>query len=357
MEAWNRQTAAQQIASHLRGEIKRGRWSRIMPGQKLLSEELGASHNAVEAALRQLEHEGILIGQGIGRRRRIVAADANNPRPLKIGLLDHDPIASTAGYVIELQHLLTEAGHTAFFTEKSLLELGMKVTKISRLVKQTEADAWVVIAGSREVLGWFARQSVPAFALFGYREWLPIAAIGPDKPIAYAAATRHLLELGHQRIVLLSRRSGGVSGIRLSEKAFLAELADQGITTGDFNLPMWKETPEGLMDILTLLFKVTPPTAMIIDEAPLFAATQQFLANRGIRVPQQVSLICTDPDPTFAWCLPTIAHIRWDAAPVVRRIVRWAANVSHGELDIKQSLVPAEFVPGGTVGPVPLAAE
>ena len=89
----------------------------------------------------------------------------------------------------------------------------------------------------------------------------------------------------------------------------------------------------------------------IIDEAPLLAAAQQFLAGSGLRVPQQVSLLCTDADPTFEWCLPTIAHIRWDSAPVVRRIVRWAAAVSTGRRDVKQTFTAAEFVPGGTTGP------
>jgi hypothetical protein len=43
--------------------------------------------------------------------------------------------------------------------------------------------------------------------------------------------------------------------------------------------------------------------------------------------------------------------IRWDYRPVVRRVVRWAANVSHGKDDRRQTLTKAEFVEGGTIGP------
>lgn len=68
-------------------------------------------------------------------------------------------------------------------------------------------------------------------------------------------------------------------------------------------------------------------------------------------MPQEVSLVCTDADPTFDWCQPSVAHIRWDSRPVVRRIVRWAANVSQSKEDVRQTLTPAEFVPGGTIGP------
>ena len=36
---------------------------------------------------------------------------------------------------------------------------------------------------------------------------------------------------------------------------------------------------------------------------------------------------------------------------LLRRVVQWAANVSHGKKDLRQSLTPAEFVVGGTIGP------
>ena len=48
-------------------------------------------------------------------------------------------------------------------------------------------------------------------------------------------------------------------------------------------------------------------------------------------VPEDVSLICTDGDPHFAWCRPSVAHIQWDTAPVVRRALRWADNVARSK--------------------------
>ncbi|MCX6878545.1 MAG: substrate-binding domain-containing protein [Verrucomicrobia bacterium] len=73
--------------------------------------------------------------------------------------------------------------------------------------------------------------------------------------------------------------------------------------------------------------RMTAPTALIPDQASLFAAAQQHLAQRCIQAPQHVSLACTDPGPAFACCQPTITHIRWDTRPVVRRVVRWTANL------------------------------
>ena len=252
---------------------------------------------------------------------------------------------------MELRHLLSEAGHTVSFAERSLLELKMDVRRVTRLVTRTAAEAWVVTGGSREILAWFARQPVPAFALFGRREGLPIAAVGPDKKPACLAAMKRLLELGHRRIVLIGRQVHRADGPGRVERAGLEELAAHGISTGPYNLPDWEDSPDGLYRLLHELFRHTPPTALIIDEAFLFTAVQQHLARRGILAPDHVSLVCTDSDPTFAWCRPSFAHMQWDPRPVVHRITRWADHVARGKDDRRQSFTQAEYVDGGTVGP------
>ena len=61
-------------------------------------------------------------------------------------------------------------------------------------------------------------------------------------------------------------------------------------------------------------------------------------------------LICSDPDPTFAWCEPTIAHITWRSRPIVRRIIRWADKISRGKEDLVKSFANAEFIEGGSLG-------
>jgi len=97
--------------------------------------------------------------------------------------------------------------------------------------------------------------------------------------------------------------------------------------------------------------KIPTGSALNLDQAFLFFAAQQHLAQRGILAPQHVSLVCTAPDPFFSWCQPTIAHFRYDLRPVLRRVVRWTDNVARGKDDRRQSHTKAEFVDGGTIGP------
>ncbi len=348
-------TAAEQVADHLRTELCHGAWGGRMPGGSRLAAELGVGRNTVEAALQLLELEGLLVAQGAGHRRRIVLPEGMAARRLRLAILGFDPVAvaMAEGFMVDLLHRLGEAGHDVFFTDKCLLELRMEVGRVERLVQQTGADAWLVTAGSREVLEWFAAQPVPALALFGRRRGLPLAAVGPDHVSAFVAVARRLIALGHRRIVVLTRRNRALSVPGAPERALLAEMTAHGIATGPFNLPDWEDTCAGFHACLSNLFQHTPPTALILDEVSFCVAALQFLGRRGLRVPEDVSLVCTDAAPAFAMCEPTIAHIRWDSRPLVRRIVRWAANVSQGKQDLHQTLTKAEFFEGGTIGPAP----
>ena len=347
-------SVAEQTAENLRTGLREGRWSGRLPGVVRLAAECDVSTRVVRAALRQLEREGFLAARGHGRSRAVAApGGAEIPqRSLRVGILLFGREDRHVGYMVELQHALETAGHVTFCADKSQIDLNFEVRRVIREVSHSPADAWVVSAGSREVLAWFAAQPVPAIALFGRRSGVPIAASGPDKVPAYTEATRQLIRHGHRRIVLLCRKLRRLPEPGRIERAFLTELAAQGCPVSDFNMPDWEETVAGFHALLGELFRSTPPTALIVDEVPLFIAAQQFLAGRNLLVPKQVSLVSADDDPAFAWCHPAISHIRWNAGPVIRRIVRWAAAVSQHRTDLKQALFPAKFVTGGTIGPV-----
>lgn len=342
---------AEQVADHLRGELMRGVWSKEMPGTPMLAERMGLDRKTITAALAFLEEEGLLVSQGHGRRRRIELPEEIPTAALRFAILDYDEPSKSAEYMVDLRYQLGEVGHSPFFSSKTLLELKMDVRRVAKMVEQTEADAWLVCGGSREVLEWFAEQSLPAFAFVGRLREVALASIGPDKLPAMLTMVRRFVELGHRRIVLLEREERRKPKPGYPERMIMAELEALGIPTGPYNLPDWEDSKEGLYRLLDSLFQHTPPTAMFIDEPHLFSATHQYLARRGIHAPEHVSLVCADPDPTFTWHQPSVAHIRWDSRPIVRRIVRWANNVARGRDDRRKTFSKAEFVEGGTMGP------
>ena len=346
-------SASEQIVVHLRHEIARGRWSERMPGRNELARQLGVGSSNVDVALRQLEAEGQLVAQGAGRMRRIAATTQySDKRRLRVAILAYEKSTQNESILSETIHDLREAGHDAFFSRSSLLDMGMNVKRIASLVGKTVADAWIVCSAPREITEWFAQRPDPVLALFGRRRGVRIASVGPDKAPAYAAAARRLIELGHQRIVLLCRTDRRLPVPGTPERAFLAELASHGIKPEPYHLPNWQDGSIGFRMQLERLFQVTPPTALMVDELMLFMATHQFLVRKKLSVPEDVSLVSMESHPAFDWCSPAVARVDWDHRPVLRRVVSWVNNIASGKKDLRETLTGAKFIDGGTVGPV-----
>lgn len=343
-----------QVSETLREGILSGRWRWTLPGRNRLARELGVNHKTVETAVRRLEQEKWLVSQGGTRRRKIVlpkGAKATR-RELRVRILPYDGASRHLPYLLEMLDQLRMAGFAADYSLKTLADLGMDAVRVARFVKKTPVDAWVVVGGSLEVLEWFSRQEVPILALFGRARELPIAVTGPKMAHALIAVVRRLVALGHRRIVMISRTERRIPTPARSEQLVLDELEALGIETGSYNLPDWENSADGLREGLDMLFRHTPPTALIFSEPLIFVAAKEYLARRGIHAPEHVSLISTDSEPCLAWCQPAVSHFTWDPQPVVRRVVQWTKNVAAGKVDKRQELFEGRFVEGGTIGPV-----
>jgi len=228
----------------------------------------------------------------------------------------------------------------------------MNVERIQKHVADHPADAWILLSATREILDWFASRDIPAMAMFGRRRQVPIASIGPDKVSALRACVSRLVELGHQRIVLMAREERRHPHPGHLEQQFLAALENHGIDPGPYHLPDWKDKPTDFHDCLERIFQHTPPTALIFDEAQFYVAGLQHIAQLRLSAPEDISLVSCDTHPIFDWCRPSVSHIRWEAEPIVNHVVHWVMQLTRGHNERKPCYTPAHFIEGGSIGPV-----
>jgi DNA-binding LacI/PurR family transcriptional regulator len=354
----HRLSLPEQVAACLREGIQGGRWGDQFPGEVQLATELDVSRNTARRALQLLEKEGLVVRRGLGRSRSITPAGTAMAlqRPLRVAILRNDTLIDdsphTALIVANILRALEASGYDAFECRKTQVELRHDVPQMSRQLTAASADAWLIEAGSRPLLEWCAPQETPCLALYGRTEGLKIARTGPDAVTAYAAATRELIALGHRRIVLIVREEFRRTPVGGCELAFISELKAHGIPAGRYNLPEWDESPAGFERLMESLFRTTPPTAVIVDETCWFIAALGFLVRRGLRVPEQVSLVAGEGVPILDMCWPRFAQMRWDNKLIERRVLRWVDAVRKGNPDRRIINIPAEFVPGGSIGPV-----
>lgn len=222
-------------------------------------------------------------------------------------------------------------------------ELRFDPDRIEAMIKNHAADAWIVYSGSKQILEKFIQLSLPAFSLFGRMSGLPIAGSGTDIIAALRESIKQLHELGHRKIVMLTRSQLSESSFGLTEKTFIQELEKHHLQHSAYNLVGWDNTTRGLHECLERLFQVTPPTAIFVDEWTVYNAVQNFLLRkRGIDY-RKVICISMDHHPSFSLYNPPAPHFYWDPVTVAQQAVRWISNISRGKHVVRQKLIEAEF--------------
>lgn len=355
-------TAAEQTANHLRMGIRNGRWQGKLPGVLSLASECDVSPATMRAAIRQLEEEGWILASGAGRARiasmRAKEGKAAARRSLRVVILPGMRLTNEDGafqqVVMRLQHELELAGHVCRISLKSQEDLKQDVGKIERFIQAHPADAWVVIGPKREVVERLIGQQHPAICIGGEILSQPIAGTGLITNEMFEKVVRHLVDLGHRRILFLwPDYRADLPSDNPHISALAEALAEAGSGMTSYHMPVWQPTPQGLREALDKAFQLTPPTAIITTYGKWMAGVLSFLAARGLRAPKDISLFSINEDEWFAWKSPEISCLRGDDSLMIRRIVHWVNAVARGKADQRYIGFPLQWIKGGTIGPPP----
>ena len=359
---FRRSSAIDQAEHFLREGVAAGRWRGRLPGERELAIELGIGRTTLRGALLRLEKDGVVAVGGKSSGRTITGAEpppTSRRKSLRIGILLHPGSVSSLGpakdELVAIMLALQGAGHVCLPVAQTVQVDKNRTGGLSRLVKSTVADAWIVQLGTVEVLAWFAERSLPVLTLGG-RRTDAFAHVGSDHVPALREAVRRLVATGHRRIVFIGSHVSRLPTPGVRVRTFLAELEAAGIRHGTFNVPDWDDTPEGLATLLESLFRVTPPTALLLGTTMIAEGVVSFLAGKRLRVPEEVSFVVLDEGHSLRWAL----HGRLPACVVepgyalaAQHILRWLEGVALGYPGRDQLSLPTRLVSGDTMGPAP----
>lgn len=349
---------AEQAAEQLKQWLSDGSLGQELPGVETLAVECGVSPVTMRQALRILERDGFIsnLGPGRGRTVQMSSQQRAKGRSLQVAMLSSSGRESIdLGYrkLLDLfESELFSMGHRFFILPMTQQDLGYDTSRIIKRVEKEKVDLWVVDSAQAELLRWFASRPQPVFACGGQFLDVPgIAATGSFAVPVTMDTVRRLCQLGHRRIVCL--KAGSLRKNLPFRRTLFSTLEEAGIKASNYNLPDWEETAEGLHQLLDSLFQVSPPTALIVASPVWMQGVLSFLALRGLKTPDDVSLVCERYDPGLAWCRPKITHFQHDDDGALRILRRWMKGVIDSKPYTKQTLLPVKVVEGGTVGPAP----
>jgi LacI family transcriptional regulator len=158
-----------------------------------------------------------------------------------------------------------------------------------------------------------------------------VPAVGATNWAGGVAATEHLISLGHHRIaviggptdVLCSRAR--VDGYRAAMNAAGLKIPTGYVRTGDFL------SPTGYRETQILLDQPRPPTAIFVGADQMALGAYEALYERGLRVPDDVSIVGFDDLEEARWGIPPLTTVRQPLAEMGRMAVSLLVRLLDGQ--------------------------
>jgi DNA-binding LacI/PurR family transcriptional regulator len=161
------------------------------------------------------------------------------------------------------------------------------------------------------------RVRVPLVLIAAGEERVPgVVAYAENQELGARIATQHLLRLGHTDIVHVAGSQDWFDG-RVRLRGFHAEMTDAG-----FSDPRWYEsnwTPKFAYDLGNRLAVEGLPSAIFAASDHMALGLLRALAERGIRVPKDVSVVGYDDAEGSDFFYPPLTTVRQDFAWLATR--------------------------------------
>ncbi|GAA3853901.1 LacI family DNA-binding transcriptional regulator [Streptomyces sedi] len=170
------------------------------------------------------------------------------------------------------------------------------------------------------------------------------------------AATEHLLSLGHRRIgfvagpprLLCSRAR--LDGYRAALEGAGVPVAEELMVPGDFYHESGFTGCDRLMEL------ADPPTALFAASDQMAMGAMEALRRRGLRVPQEVSVVGFDDLPEMRWSAPPLTTVRQPLAEMGKVAARTVLRQTRGEeIDTPRLELATELVVRASTAPPPPA--
>ncbi len=207
------------------------------------------------------------------------------------------------------------------------------------------------------------RRGIP-FVLVDSSPWADVPSVDVDDESGAREVTRHILELGHRRMALLSidpgpeRAERGYRGPLARRMAGVADALSQvGMDLKDINLV---EVPATRMDgyraakALMATAEAAPTAIIALSDILAFGAVDA-LHDLGLRVPEDVSVTGFDDLPESAWLRPRLTSVRQAIAAKGRTAADFLISAIRGEDQHPHQLLGTSLIVRDSSARVPAA--
>ena len=282
------------------------------------------------------------------------ARSLRRQRTEKIGVVVNYPINIVDDFLSELIPGAALAAEQADYNLILYTSAARHPEHISKVCRAREVDGLLLLWPPRldETIEFMAQEKMPYIVLPRRVPHADVSYIAADHRASGQALTQHLIELGHSRIGFTlypevhESNADRVAGYRHA-------LADAGIPF-DENLIVetsGQDPHNGATVLQAFLAMAAPPTAILCFTDPMAMRALAAANERGIRVPNELSIAGHDGILTSGMTVPALTTARQPIPEMGRLAVECLlARIADSTLPPAQHLLPVELVVRDSTG-------
>ncbi|CAN5439082.1 hypothetical protein BH09VER1_BH09VER1_46410 [soil metagenome] len=358
----DRRSLVDRVSEALIAEIAAGHWEEWLPQERSLALNLGVSRNTLRAALSRLRKQGLIEPiRGKGHRlirritRELKSKSENLVKNNTVVVLAPEPLDKlrpTLGLLIaELREILLKAGLSLEFHNGKHYYRSGSPTLLTKLVSQRPAVCWILIRASEGVQRWFGEQKIPCLLSGSAYPGMLLPSVDADWHAVGAHAAGRFLGLGHRRLLLVLEDAA--AGLGACERGF-REMVERTPQAAMATL-RHSSNIEELRQLLTKQMRLKlRPTGILVASSYYYLTVSGTLHQLGLRVPVDVSLICTDADHFLPYMVPEACHYDFRYQIFARKLAQKVNKIVHGQtLARLQARLFPSYIPGASVAAPP----
>jgi DNA-binding transcriptional regulator YhcF (GntR family) len=354
----------QLAADAMKKEIAAGTWQGRLPGARVLANRLGVSPPTMAAAMAKLMEAGILEGGGERKAFRVARKRSGKPKPTeadgtkRLLILAHDDLNRlvdiTRRVVEMLREHMTRKGWIVDMQVVDFLHVKHMQRSWDKIIDVDPNTSVIAIYGRDPLAAWAAKRKIRMLFLGGSTGAHPVSMVAVKSSSMAADALAKLTALGHTRIVipLCDRTAVFKDGMRQVTQRAIEDTG--GVYVKNYHNPESDYlTPDVTWRILDSVFTKQAPTAFVLLDWKELITVHCYLSQRGMKVPDDVSLVLLNDTVEAEWFHPKLARFRFPVRRLAGEMAKWLegdkTTVSHVSL-------AADYVDGLSIQAPPKSA-
>lgn len=320
--------------------VSRATVSRALSGSARVSEE---ARERVHAAITTLGYEPDMVAQSLVRQRSHVLAvslfPADNEAPLSyLGQ------TSQYFYLKVLQYIESEAIAQGYDLLLPSRPRGKPADHIVRALQVRRAAGAIVFYATDAPIQALIHSAIPTVFIDRISQGSHATYVKSDNMDGAMQATEHLLSLGHQRIVFMTGSTSDFAGLDRLLGGQQA-LVRAGVTPDSTLIRQtgW-DIDEAYQAANTLLTERRDFTAIVAGSDLMAMGILRALAEHGLRVPDDISLVGFDDVELSQYTIPPLTTVRQDHAAMGRGAVQRAIAILEGDREVAPLILPTKLV-------------